>query len=123
MVVRQEAPGLTVRAVIFANRAPLPLTHIRSPQIPVTGLPQPILKPPEPGRPVTFSTHHGSMLVPAAPGRITRRGGKGPAVVCATAGTRPIWAVVRVVGEWAGWRWCGADGGPTTAPARHRRRR
>src|SRR5712671_1648706 len=78
MVVRQEAPGFTVRAVIFANRPPLPLTHIGPPQIPVTGLPQPILKPPEPGHPVTFSTHHGSMLVPAAPGRITRRGGKGP---------------------------------------------
>lgn len=36
---------------------------------------------------------------------------------------RSIWAAVLVVGEWAGWRWCGADGGPTTALARRRPRR
>ena len=60
MVVRQVVPGLTVRAVVLANRPPLALAHVRPPQVPLTGLPQAVLKPPEPGHPVTFSAHRGS---------------------------------------------------------------
>src|SRR5215467_4835042 len=57
VVVRQVAPGLTVRAVVFADRAPLALAHIGPPQVPVAGLAQPVLEPPEPGGPFTFCTH------------------------------------------------------------------
>ena len=57
MVMRQVAPGLTVRAVVLADRAPLALAHVRPPQVPVAGLAETVLEPPEPGYPFTFRTH------------------------------------------------------------------
>src|ERR1019366_3656647 len=56
-IVRQVIPRIAARAAILPDRAPLPLAHIRSPQVPVTGLPQPVLQPPEPVYPIPFSTH------------------------------------------------------------------
>ena len=49
VVVRQVVPSLAVRAVILPDRPPLPLTHVGSPQVPVAGLPQPILDAPRLG--------------------------------------------------------------------------
>src|SRR5215470_5696612 len=57
VVMRQVAPGLAVRAVVLADRAPLALAHVGPPQVPVAGLAQPVLEPPEPGGPFTFCTH------------------------------------------------------------------
>src|SRR5208282_4165557 len=54
MVMRQVIPGLTVRAVVFPDRPPLPLADIRPPQVPGTGLAQPILEMPEPVDPFAF---------------------------------------------------------------------
>ena len=34
-----------------------PLAHIRSPQVPVAGLAQPVLQPPEPSHPIPFGAH------------------------------------------------------------------
>src|SRR5229473_7755399 len=62
MIVRQVVPRVAARAVILADRTPLPLAHIRSPQIPGAGLAQPLLEPPEPVYPLTFSTHRRSLL-------------------------------------------------------------
>ena len=60
VIVRQVIPRPAVRAVILPDRAPLPLTDIRPPQIPVTGRaearpaasrtqpPDPVQRPPQP---------------------------------------------------------------------------
>ena len=57
MFVRQVIPRLAVRAVVLTDRAPLALTHIRTPQVPIARLPQPLLQPPEPLNPLTLNTH------------------------------------------------------------------
>src|SRR6476620_7659031 len=57
VVMRQVAPGLTIWAVVLAHRAPLALAQVGPPQIPVAGLAQPVLEPPEPGHSFTFCTH------------------------------------------------------------------
>src|SRR4029450_7311191 len=40
-------PGVAVGAVVLPHRAPLPFAQVRTPEIPVAGLAQPILQPPE----------------------------------------------------------------------------
>src|SRR6185437_7763734 len=57
VVMRQVAPGLTIGAVVLAHRTPLALAHVGPPQVPVAGLAQPVLEPPEPGHSFTFCTH------------------------------------------------------------------
>ena len=57
VVVRQVVPRLPVRAVVLADRAPLPLADVRSPPVPVARLAKPVLHPAEPGRAVTFGAH------------------------------------------------------------------
>ena len=60
-IVRQVIPRPAVRAVILPDRPPLPLADIRSPQIPVAGLPKPVLQLPEPSHPIPFSAHHSPL--------------------------------------------------------------
>ena len=69
MVVRQVVPCVAARAVILADRTPLPLAHIRSPQIPGAGLVQSLLEPPEPVDSLAFSTHRRSLLPCPGPGK------------------------------------------------------
>ena len=66
-IVRQVIPRPAVRAVILPDRAPLPLTHIRPPQIPVAGLPQPVLQPPEPSHPIPFGAHRSPLRLVVQP--------------------------------------------------------
>src|SRR5262249_11167130 len=44
MIMRQVAPRLPIAAVIFPDRPPLALAEVRPPQIPVAGLPEPVLR-------------------------------------------------------------------------------
>src|SRR5207244_4150441 len=64
MIVRQVIPRVAVGAVVLADRAPLPLADVRPPPVPLPGLQQPVLQPAEPGDPVTFRTHHCSLIMP-----------------------------------------------------------
>src|SRR5215831_21170199 len=48
VVVWQVAPGFAVRAVVLADRAPLALAEVGPPQVPVAGLAEAVLEPPEP---------------------------------------------------------------------------
>src|SRR5580704_16781588 len=58
LIMRQVIPGVAVGTVVLPHRAPLPLTDIRPPPVPLrTRLPQSVLQPPEPGYPIPFSTH------------------------------------------------------------------
>src|ERR1022692_4091722 len=85
VLVRQVAPRLAVRAVIFADRPPLALADVRSPLIPLAGLAQPVLQLPETSRPLAFSAHRRPSALPRrwrrAPGPARRRGRRaaGPA--------------------------------------------
>ena len=47
VVVREVVPGRAAGAVVLAHRPPLALAEVRPPQVPVTGLAQPVLEPPE----------------------------------------------------------------------------
>ena len=60
-------PTPPIRAVILPDRPPLPLTHIRPPQIPVAGLPQPVLQPPEPSHPIPFGAHRSPLRLALRP--------------------------------------------------------
>ena len=44
MIVGQVVPGFAVGAVVLPHRAPLPLAHVRAPQIPVAGLAEAVLQ-------------------------------------------------------------------------------
>ena len=65
MVVRQVIPRVAVGAVVLPHRAPLPLADVRPPPVPLPGLQQPVLQPPEPGDPITFRAHHNSLAGPS----------------------------------------------------------
>ena len=51
MVVGEVGPRLAVGAVVLADRAPLALAQVRTPQVPVAGLAQPVLELAEARRP------------------------------------------------------------------------
>src|SRR4029077_7152638 len=64
LIMRQVIPGVAIGTVVLPHRAPLPLADIRPPPVPLrTGLPQPVLQPPEPGYPIPFSTHCQPLVV------------------------------------------------------------
>src|SRR4029453_9566693 len=58
VVVREVGPGVAVGAVVLPHRAPLALAHVRTPQVPVAGLAQPLLQPPEPLDPLPLGVRH-----------------------------------------------------------------
>ena len=57
VIMRQVIPRLAIRAVVLAHRPPLSLADIRPPPVPLPGLAQPVLHPPEPSHPIPFSAH------------------------------------------------------------------
>ena len=63
MIVRQVLPRGAVRAVVLADRAPLPLAEIRAPVVPVAGLAQAVLEPAEALDAFAFHARHHSILV------------------------------------------------------------
>src|SRR6185312_10756279 len=56
LLVGRVVPGVAVRAVVLADRAPLPLADIGPPPVPVTGLGQAVLQAAEAGDPAAFFT-------------------------------------------------------------------
>ena len=83
VVVRQVVPRVAVSAVVLPHRAPLSLADIRSPPVPLPGLQQPVLQAPEPRDPITFRTHHCSLVFSCALER--RRSSQGPSKSVETA--------------------------------------
>src|SRR6185437_4885697 len=57
VIMREVVPRLAVRAVVLADRAPLPFADIRAPLIPVARLPQSVLQPPEACHAITLGAH------------------------------------------------------------------
>jgi hypothetical protein len=83
MVMGEVAPGVVaVGAVVLAHGAPLALAQVRTPQVPVAGLAQPVLQPPEALDPLPLGVRHGRSIpslataTVAAPGSpdVTRSG-------------------------------------------------
>ena len=60
VVVREILPRRPVRAVVLAHGAPLPLAHIRAPEVPVARLAQPVLELPEALDPRALRARHRS---------------------------------------------------------------
>ena len=60
VVVREVIPRRAVLAVVFADRSPLALCDVRAPQVPVTGLVQPVLELAETLNPLSLRVHHAS---------------------------------------------------------------
>ena len=73
LIMRQVIPRVAVRAVVLPDRAPLPLADIRPPPVPLPGLAQPVLQPPEPVHPLTFRAHHHSLTARQRAGRAPAR--------------------------------------------------
>ena len=57
VVMRQVVPGVAVRAVVLADRAPLPLADVRAPLVPLARLAQAVLEVPEAGHPLALGAH------------------------------------------------------------------
>jgi hypothetical protein len=55
--MRQVFPGLVVRAVVLADRAPLPLADVRAALVPLASLAQAVLEVPEAGHPLALGAH------------------------------------------------------------------
>ena len=64
VVVRQVLPGGAVRAVVLANGAPLALTEVRPPLVPVTRLAEPVLQMPKALDAAALSAHGSHRLYP-----------------------------------------------------------
>src|SRR6202020_1358424 len=62
VVVREVVPGRAVGAVLLPDRPPLPFTDVRPPQVPVAGLPQTVLEPPESLYSLLLRVYHGFLL-------------------------------------------------------------
>src|SRR4029077_12101542 len=67
VVVRQVVPGLAVRAVVLADRTPLPLADVRAPPVPVARLAQAVLEPAESSYPLAFGAHRRPSRSPMPP--------------------------------------------------------
>ena len=69
VIVRQVGPCLAIGAVVLTDGPPLPLAHVRPPEIPVVRLAQPVLKLSEPARPFPLNAHgHPPSGHPTTPG-------------------------------------------------------
>ena len=106
VVVGEVGPGVAVGAVVLPDRAPLALAEVGAPQVPVAGLPQPVLELAEALDPRPLRSWHGSCSRRSRPiGRphATNPGwARHPPVGMKPVGPRRAGATVDPVGQLSG---------------------